>query len=205
MMNEIAVMLPQNIENLQLPAPELVTYYKNDNNRTFWIEDEIGDGLFEYSKQILRFNQEDKDISIEERKPIKFFIDSPGGDLETMLAFIGLVGISKTPIWMINAGIAYSAAGLILMSGHKRFALPNSQCLIHTGSGQLGGSFESTQEQMKNYKQMVDKMKTFILEHTKIDPKLFKKNVSKDWFITTDEQLELGIVDKIVDDLDEIL
>lgn len=205
MMNEIAVMLPQNIENLQLPAPELVTYYKNDNNRTFWIEDEIGDGLFEYSKQILRFNQEDKDIPIEERKPIKFFIDSPGGDLETMLAFIGLVGISKTPIWMINAGIAYSAAGLILMSGHKRFALPNSQCLIHTGSGQLGGTFDQTTEQMKNYKQMVEKMKNFIISHTNIDQKLFNKNKSKDWFITTEEQLELGIVDKIVDDLDEIL
>lgn len=205
MMNEIAVMLPQNIENLQLPAPELVTYYKNDNNRTFWIEDEIGDGLFEYSKQILRFNQEDRDIPVEERKPIKFFIDSPGGDLETMLAFIGLVGISKTPIWMINAGIAYSAAGLILMSGHKRFALPNSQCLIHTGSGQLGGTFDQTTEQMKNYKQMVEKMKNFIISHTNIDQKLFNKNKSKDWFITTDEQLELGIVDKIVDDLDEIL
>ncbi len=205
MMNEIAVMLPQNIENLQLPAPELVTYYKNDNNRTFWIEDEIGDGLFEYSKQILRFNQEDKDIPVEERKPIKFFIDSPGGDLETMLAFIGLVGISKTPIWMINAGIAYSAAGLILMSGHKRFALPNSQCLIHTGSGQLGGTFDQTTEQMKNYKQMVEKMKNFIISHTNIDQKLFNKNKSKDWFITTEEQLELGIVDKIVDDLDEIL
>ena len=205
MMNEIAVMLPQNIENLQLPAPELVTYYKNDNNRTFWIEDEIGDGLFEYSKQILRFNQEDKDIPVEERKPIKFFIDSPGGDLETMLAFIGLVGISKTPIWMINAGIAYSAAGLILMSGHKRFVLPNSQCLIHTGSGQLGGTFDQTTEQMKNYKQMVEKMKNFIISHTNIDQKLFNKNKSKDWFITTEEQLELGIVDKIVDDLDEIL
>ena len=205
MMNEIAVMLPQNIENLQLPAPELVTYYKNDNNRTFWIEDEIGDGLFEYSKQILRFNQEDKDIPVEERKPIKFFIDSPGGDLETMLAFIGLVGISKTPVWMINAGIAYSAAGLILMSGHKRFALPNSQCLIHTGSGQLGGTFDQTTEQMKNYKQMVEKMKNFIISHTNIDQKLFNKNKSKDWFITTEEQLELGIVDKIVDDLDEIL
>lgn len=205
MMNEIAVMLPQNIENLQLPAPELVTYYKNDNDRVFWIEDEIGDGLFEYSKQILRFNQEDKDIPIEERKPIKFFIDSPGGDLETMLAFIGLVGISKTPIWMINAGIAYSAAGLILMSGHKRFALPNSQCLIHTGSGQLGGTFDQTTEQMKNYKQMVEKMKNFIISHTNIDQKLFNKNKSKDWFITTEEQLELGIVDKIVDDLDEIL
>ncbi len=205
MTNEISVLLPRNLENLQLPSPELVTFYKDENERVFWIQDEINEDLFEFSKCIIRYNREDKDIPVEQRKPIKFFIDSPGGDLETMLAFVGLVGISKTPIWTINAGIAYSAAGLILMSGHKRFALPNSQCLIHTGSGQLGGTFDQTTEQMKNYKQMVDKMKDFILSHTNIDQKLFNKNKSKDWFINTDEQLSLGIVDKILDSLDEIL
>ena len=204
-MNEIALMIPQSVENLQLPTPELVTYWQNENDRIFWIEDEITDALFELSKQIIRFNQMDKGIPVEARKPIKFFIDSPGGDLETMLAFIGLVEISKTPIWTINAGVAYSAAGLILMSGHKRFALPNSQALIHTGSGQIGGTFDQTTEQMKNYKQMVDKMKNFIISHTKIDLKLFNKNKSKDWFINTEDQLELGIVDTIVSDLDEII
>lgn len=204
-MNEIALMIPQSVENLQLPTPELVTYWQNENDRIFWIEDEITDALFECSKQIIRFNQMDKGIPAEDRKPIKFFIDSPGGDLETMLAFIGLVEISKTPIWTINAGVAYSAAGLILMSGHKRFALPNSQALIHTGSGQIGGTFDQTTEQMKNYKQMVDKMKNFIISHTKIDLKLFNKNKSKDWFINTEDQLELGIVDTIVSDLDEII
>lgn len=204
-MTDISVLLPKNLENLQLPSPELVTFYKDENERVFWIQDEISEDLFEYSKYIIRYNREDKGVPVVERKPIKFFIDSPGGDLETMLAFVGLVGISKTPIYMINAGIAYSAAGLILMSGHKRFALPNTQCLIHTGSGQLGGTFDQTTEQMKNYKQLVDKMKDFILSHTKIDQKLFNKNKSKDWFITTDEQLSLGIVDEIVNDLDEIL
>ena len=205
MMNEIALMIPDKIENLQLPAPELVTYWKNDNDRIFWIEGEILDTLFEYSKQIIRLNKEDKGIPVENREPIKFFIDSPGGDLETTLAFIGLVSISKTPIWMINAGTAYSAAGIILMSGHKRFALPNSQALIHTGSGQLGGTYSQTKEQMKNYDKMIDKMKNFIISHTNIDQELFDKNEDKDWYIYTDEQLSLGIVDKIVEDLDEIL
>lgn len=205
MMNEIALMIPEKIENLQLPAPELVTYWQNDNDRVFWIEGEILDTLFEYSKQIIRFNKEDKGIPVENREPIKFFIDSPGGDLETTLAFIGLVSISKTPIWMINAGTAYSAAGIILMSGHKRFALPNSQALIHTGSGQLGGTYSQTKEQMKNYDKMIDKMKNFIISHTSIDQELFDKNEDKDWYIYTDEQLSLGIVDKIVEDLDEIL
>lgn len=205
MIPDIAVMIPESIENLQLPNPALATYWRNESDRVFWIEDEITSDLFEFSKQIARFNKEDKGIPVEDRKPIKFFIDSPGGDLDATLAFIGLVGISKTPVWTINAGSAYSGAGLILMSGHKRFALPNSQALIHTGSGSLGGTYDQTTEQMKNYKQLIEKMKNFILTHTNIDQKLFNKNKSKDWYITTDEQLSLGIVDKIVDDLDEIL
>ena len=205
MMNEISLMIPERVDNLQLPDPGLLTYWQNENSRVFWIEGEITDALFEYSKQIIRINKEDSGIPVEDRRPIKLFVNSPGGELETTLSFIGLVGISKTPVWTINAGVAYSGGGLILMSGHKRFALPNTQALIHTGSGSVGGTYEQTTEQMKNYKKMIDKMKDFIISHTNIDQKLFKKNQSKDWFITTEEQLSLGLVDKVVDDLDEIL
>ena len=167
-----------------------------------WVEGEIDDGIFELSKLILRYNKEDKDIPVEQRKPIKIFINSPGGDLDSTLSFIGLMEISKTPIWTIDACWAFSAAGLILMAGHKRFALPNTEALIHSGSGQLGGTFDQTTEQMKNYKILVDKMREFILSKTKIDNKLFKKMSAKDWYIYTDEMLELGIVDSIVDNLD---
>ena len=201
-MNGMLVAIPESIENLQLPDPDLLTYYQDEKDRVLWIEGEIGDGLFELSKMILRYNKEDKDIPVEERKPIKIFINSPGGDLDSTLAFIGMMNISKTPIWTIDACWAYSAAGLILIAGHKRYALPNTECLIHSGSGQLGGSYEQTTEQMKNYKYLVDKMRDFILSKTKIDQKLFKKNSQKDWYIYTDEMLTLGIVDEVVDDLD---
>jgi ATP-dependent Clp protease protease subunit len=201
-MNKMLLAIPEPIENLQLPNPDLLTYYKDEQDRVLWIEGEIGDGLFELSKMILRYNMEDRNIPVDERKPIKIFINSPGGDLDSTLAFIGLMNISKTPIWTIDACWAYSAAGLILMAGHKRYALPNTECLIHSGSGQIGGSFEQTTEQMKNYKYLVDKMRDFILNKTKIDQKLFKKMSTKDWYIYTEEMLSLGIVDEIVDDLD---
>lgn len=201
-MNKMLVAIPESIENLQLPNPDLLTYYKDEQDRVLWIEGEIGDGLFELSKMIIRYNKEDKDILVEERKPIKIFINSPGGDLDSTLAFIGLMNISKTPIWTVDACWAYSAAGLILMAGHKRYALPNTECLIHSGSGQLGGSYEQTTEQMKNYKYLVDKMRDFILSKTKIDQKLFKKNSQKDWYIYDNDMFELGIVDEIIDDLD---
>jgi ATP-dependent Clp protease protease subunit len=149
--NGMLVAIPESIENMQLPNPDLLTYYKDEQDRVLWIEGEINDGLFELSKMILRYNMEDKNVPVEGRKPIKIFINSPGGDLDSTLAFIGLMNISKTPIWTIDACWAYSAAGLILMAGHKRYALPNTECLIHSGSGQLGGSYEQTKEQMKNY------------------------------------------------------
>lgn len=196
------VAVPEKVENLQLPNPALLGYYNNEKDRILWIEGEIDDDLFEMSKLILKYNQEDKDIPVSERKPIKIFIHSPGGDLDSTLAFIGLMNISKTPIWTINACWAYSAAGLILMAGHKRYALPNTECLIHSGSGHLGGSYEQTTEQMKNYKYLVDKMREFIFSKTKIDQKTFKKYSSKDWYIYTDEMLDYGIVDEIVADLD---
>ena len=204
-MPELLVAVPQAVENLQLPNPELLQFYQDEKDRTIWIEGEIDESLFETSKLILKYNKEDKGVPVEDRAPIKLFIHSPGGNLDETLAFIALIGISKTPIWTINAGWAYSAAGLILMAGHKRFAIPNTQCLIHSGSGGVGGSFEQAEAQMKNYKELVAKMREFILSKTTIDPKLFKKKNASEWYISTEEMLANGIVDKIVTDLDEIL
>lgn len=201
-LGSMLVAIPEKLENMKLPDPVLMEYYRNEQNRTLWIEGEIDETLFELSKLILKYNNEDKGIPVEKRKPIKIFINSPGGDLDTTLAFIGLMGLSKTPIYTVDTCWAYSAAGLILMAGHKRFALPNTECLIHSGSGQLGGSYEQTAEQMKNYKYLVDKMRDFILTKTQIDQKTFKKNSQKDWYIYTEEMLSLGIVDEIVSDLD---
>ena len=204
-MPEIIIPIPRAVENLQLPNPELLQFYQDEKDRTIWIEGEIDETLFENSKLILKYNKEDKGIPVEDRIPIKLFIHSPGGNLDETLAFVALMEISQTPIWTINAGWAYSAAGLVLMAGHKRFALPNSQCLIHSGSGGVGGSFEQAEAQMKNYKDLVAKMREFILSKTTIDPKLFKKKNASEWYISTEEMLENGIVDSIVTNLDEIL
>ena len=205
-MQEILVGIPEELENLQLPNPSMLQYYQDEQERVLWVEGEINEDLYELSKLIMKYNKEDKGVPIEQRKPIKIFIHSSGGMLDETLAFVALMGISKTPIWTINAGWAFSAAGLILMAGHKRFALPNTQCLIHSGSGGIcAGTFEQTESQMKNYKELIDKMRSFILSKTTIDPKIFKKKQSMEWYLDTDTMLSNNIIDKIVDDLDEIL
>lgn len=202
--NEVPLMLE--LPDNTLPDPDRHQYYSDLENRTLWIEGEIGGDLFLYSKHILRWNKEDQGLPAHERQPIKIFIDSPGGALDDMLAFVGLMRISKTPVWTIVAGTAYSAAACILMAGHHRFALPNTKGLLHSGSASnLGGTYEQTQEQAKNYNNLVEQMKTLILDCTCIDAKTLSRKLKTDWYMYTEDLLNNGLVDTIVEDLDEIL
>lgn len=83
--------------------------------------------------------------------------------------------------------------------------MPNTNYLLHSGSGGCGGSFEQTTEQMKQYKALVDKMRNYILDKTSIDSKTFNKKKSTEWYITCEEAVTLGMADGIIKDIDEIL
>lgn len=189
---------------MELPAPELVQFYKDYDNRNIFISD-IDEDLFATTKLIYDYNASDKGKPIEERKPITIQIMSYGGDLYQAYALISAILASTTPVITINCGVAMSAGLLILLAGHKRYAMKYSTAMIHSGSGGAQGTYEQMEEQQKNYKKLVDLMRNYIMERTTIDSKLFNKNKTKDWYITDTEQVELGIVSKIVENLDEIL
>lgn len=199
------IAIPQNIENLQLPNPELVTYYRNLEDRVIWIDYGVDETILEVSKLIMYFNKLDKDIPVENRKPIKLLLYSYGGDGQACFSLLDIIALSKTPIWTVNMGVAMSAGLLILLAGHKRFCLKNSTALAHSGSGGTSGSYEATEAQMKDYKHFVQSMRDYIIERTNIDQKLMNKKKSQEWYIYSSEQVELGVVDKIIDNLDELL
>lgn len=199
------IMIPQNLENLQLPSPELLTYYRNLEDRVIWIDYGVDETILEVSKLIMYFNKLDKNIPVEQRKPIKLLLYSYGGDGQACFSLLDIIALSKTPVWTINMGVAMSAGLLILLAGHKRFCLKNSTALAHSGSGGTSGSYESTEAQMKDYKHFVQTMRDYIIERTKIDSKLMNKKKSQEWYIYAPEQVELGIVDKIIDDINEIM
>ena len=192
---------------MKLPNPDLVNHYKDYDNRIIYVDYDIDDSLLrDVGRQIIEYNRSDKGKPIEERKPIVVLINSGGGCLDSTYATIAIMETSKTPIITVNMNCAYSAAGLILMAGHKRYCMPRSQVLIHSGSAQgLSGNYEDIQESTKSYKKMVEEMREFIISKTKIDKPLMKKNQARDWYLDTAQQLELGVCDKIITDLDEII
>ena len=201
------IVIPQELGDMKLPNPDLVNHYKDYDNRIIYVDYDIDDSLLrDVGRQIIEYNRSDKGKPVEERKPIVILINSGGGCLDSTYATIAIVETSKTPIITVNMNCAYSAAGLILMAGHKRYCMPRSQVLIHSGSAQgISGNYEDIQESTKSYKKMVEEMREFIISKTKIDKSLMKKNQARDWYLDTTQQLELGVCDKIITDLDEII
>lgn len=204
-METLKLEIPKELENLKLPSPELINYYRDYGNRHIYVDFEIDESLMEVSRQIMYYNRLDKDKKPEDREKIYLYIYTYGGDLSAVYSTVAICEASVTPVVTVNMGVAMSAGLLLLLAGHERYCLKRSQALIHTGSGGLQGTYEQIEESQKSYKKMVEDMKSFILSKTNIDSKTFNKNKSKDWYISDEEQVELNVVQKIVESIDEIL
>jgi len=187
-------------------SPELYTYWKARENRTFYIDYEIDEmyNLVELGKVIIQMNMEEKDVPKDELKPIYLWVHSYGGDIEQANFFCDLCMSSRIPIITIAMGAAMSAGFLIMLAGHKRYAFKHSQLLVHTGSGTLSGTAEQIEEAQKNYKKQINEMKEYILSRTEIDEKTFNKNKSKDWYLTSEELVKFKVVDKLITNFDDI-
>ncbi len=193
------------IPTLKLPDPNLRDYYREEADRVVWVEGQIGTDTLEVIKKIMHYNKEDKNISIEERKPIKLYIDTIGGSVSVMLCLVNAIKVSKTPIWTINFCDALSAGAHILAAGHKRFAMPGSTVLIHSGSCAYSGTKEQAQSANAYYDSMTKKADEQLFNDTKIDKKVYNKKAPYDWYLDTDEALKYGIIDKVINDFDEIV
>lgn len=189
---------------MMIPDPTLLTYYRLAKDRVFFVDFEIDEQLMQIVKEIIRINMEDMGRPVNERIPIVVPIMSYGGDLDVTYTFIDACAMSKTPIITINMGSAMSAGILLLLAGHKRYALKHSQAMIHSGSGGMEGTFEQMEASQNFYKDQVAKMREYILQRSKIDAKIFGRKKSKDWYLNADDQVNYGIVDGIIDDLDEV-
>jgi ATP-dependent Clp protease protease subunit len=201
----LSVELPKEAD-IKLPDPEALRYFREYEQRRVFIDCDIDDWLFTVTKQILEYNRDDAGKSEKDRKPIVMYIMSYGGDLQQTFCLVSTMLASKTPIITVNCGVAMSAGLLLLLAGHKRYAVKYSTAMIHRGSGGAQGTFDEMEEQQKNYRKLIDTMRDYILERTKIDVKTFNRNKSKDWYIQNgEEQVSLGIVDKVVESLDEII
>lgn len=205
LMNGLLVGIPESTANLQLPDPTLRQFYLDEQDRIFWVDSQIGEETLELVKMIIRCNKEDKGKPASDRKPITVMIDSPGGSVEVLLSIIKAISISTTPVRTVCYCTAYSAAADLLASGHEgmRYCMPGTSIMMHSGSCAYQGTASQVDAAKKFYDAMGKKITDHIYARTNIDAKTQRK-MKDDYYMTDEDALKLGIIDKIIDNFDEL-
>ena len=202
----ISISIPREVENLQLPDPTLLQFYKNYENRILWIDDEISEYTLEYAKMIMQWNLEDKqnNVAVEDRKPIKIVFFSPGGDLEVNNCLVDAISLSKTKVIGVNAGVAASSGCFIYLACHERYTFPTAEFLIHQGAGTFSGTYDIVVAAIMNYQRQIEELGKFVLSRTNIPEDIFYENFATDWYLSAKEAIEYGVAQKIITDFDEV-
>lgn len=158
---------------------------------------------------ILRYNRIDREVPVEDRKPIVIYINSSGGSLTAGFSLIDAIASSKTPVYTVNLAECYSMGFLIFLAGEKRFSLSNSTYLCHDGISMAYGSMSKVRDRMEfETGQMEKHIEEYVLSRTSITKDQYKENYRKEWYFYPTEAKELGVVTHIVGidcDIDQIL
>lgn len=181
-----------------LPDPILYQYYVNMLDRKIVINEQIGDGLLETA--ILPFIKMDNDGS---GNPIEIIITTIGGDIYSGFNLVDQIEKAKSPTTIHIMSMAASMGLLIAMAGKnnsnvKTICHSFSVGLLHSGSQYMSGTAHAVKDTFDFSQHYEEKIKNYILTHTKIDEELYDKIERKEYWMDADEMVRLGIVDEIV-------
>ena len=144
--------------------------------------------------QLLHLESEDpeKDVSV--------YINSPGGSVYAGLAIYDTMQFIKPDVQTICVGIAMSMGALLLAGGAagKRMALPNAKILIHQVSSSFQGQATDIEIHAKEIIDVRRRLDEIIAKHTKQDLEKVRQDTERDYFMSSEEAKEYGIIDRVI-------
>jgi len=145
--------------------------------------------------QLLFLESEDPD------KDIHLYINSPGGSVTAGLAIYDTMQYIKSPVSTICVGLAASMGAVLLAGGAKgkRLALPNAEIMIHQPLGGARGQASDIEIQAKNIIKTKERMNKILASHTGQDLKKIAKDTDRDNYMTAQEALDYGLIDRIIE------
>ena len=134
------------------------------------------------------------------KEDIKLYINSQGGQVTSALAIYDTMQYVKADISTICIGVAASAATLLLASGKKgkRLILPNGEVLIHQVMGGAQGQATDIDIHAKHILKVKKRLNEIMAKHTGQTVAKVEKDADRDYFMSAEEALKYGVVDKII-------
>jgi len=132
-------------------------------------------------------------------KDISLYINSPGGSVTAGMGIYDTMNYIKCDVNTICVGMAASMGAFLLSSGTKgkRYALPNSEIMIHQPSGGAQGQANDIEIVAKHIIQIKNKMNRILSENSGQPLERIQKDVERDFYMTAEEALNYGLIDKI--------
>jgi ATP-dependent Clp protease protease subunit len=136
------------------------------------------------------------------QKDIFVYINSPGGSVTAMLAMYDTMQVIKPDVATTCMGLAASAGAFLLMAGAagKRAALPNSRIMIHQPLGGTQGQVSDMIIMTNEAKKTRDKINQLLVKHTGQPIEQIEKDTDRNFFMSSDEAKDYGLIDKIYED-----
>jgi ATP-dependent Clp protease protease subunit len=133
-------------------------------------------------------------------KDISFYINSPGGSVSAGLAIYDTMQFIKPDVSTLCNGIAASMGAFLLAAGAKgkRLSLPNSRIMIHQPSGGAQGQASDIEIQAREILYLRGRINTILSGHTGRTVEQLAKDTDRDNFMSADEALEYGLIDKVM-------
>ncbi len=139
-------------------------------------------------------------------EPIDLYINSPGGDVDAGFGIFDMVRFISAPTRCISAGLAASAAIIVLVSvpRERRLSLPNSRFLMHQPSAGVRGSSADIQIEANEILKMRAKINSLISEETGQPLEKVEKDARRNYWMTAEEARDYGLISRIVRSKEEI-
>jgi ATP-dependent Clp protease, protease subunit len=188
-------LIPMVIEQTSRGERSFDIYSRLLNERIIFIGTPIDDQIANLTvAQLLHLESEDPD------KEISLYINSPGGSVYAGLAIYDTMQFIKPDVQTICIGIAMSMGALLLAGGAagKRMALPNSKILIHQVSSGFQGQATDIEIHAREIIDLRRRLDEIIAHHSGQSLEKVSKDTDRDFFMTSQEAVEYGIVDRVI-------
>ena len=140
------------------------------------------------------------------KKEISMYINSPGGVVSSGLAIYDTMQYIKPEVSTLCIGQAASMGSLLLAAGapKKRFSLPNSRVMVHQPSAGFQGQASDIERHAQEILSLRSRLNEIYAKHTGKDLKAIEKALDRDTFMTANDAMDFGIIDKVVESREAI-
>jgi len=166
------------------------------NDRIIFLSDEVNDATASLVvAQLLYLEAQDPD------KDISFYINSPGGSVTAGMAIYDTMNFIKCDVSTVCIGMAASMGAFLLSAGAKgkRFALPNSEIMIHQPLGGAKGQATDIKIQAELILRTRDKLNSILAKNTGKTIEEIARDTERDNYMTSEQALAYGLIDKVID------